>query len=840
MTQPSKGAAIFLTLFGLPFLGGGLAFIYTQLLSRGNFNTFDTFTGIMFGLVFVLIGGGLIYAAFRGYGLLKQQAAREESNPLSPWLWRLDWTSRRAESQNKKSEIASWVFAILCNLITLPFLFRMVPNFARNGDPRVFLLLGFNLFGVILIVKASRATIRHRRFGDAYFEFDALPFSPGERVGGRIHLKFDTRAEHGIDLRLSCVRKLVSGSGDNRSTNQIVLWQAEHNVPAGAVEPGPLGRAIPVDFSPPADSLVTDHDNPSDQILWLLHAQADVPGVDYSDDFEIPVFRSAASAGPASDSGTRTTTGTDRFGFATPQPSDADSGAVPQPAHAKVVVSMGSGGTEFYFPALRNPSRALVLFLVLLVWTGVAYVLYQKHAPIFFFILLGLSDLIVIAGFLHVTFGSARICVRSGEILSRTGIFGVGRTRRIQVSDVASIVPVASMQQGNSSGNQLHAIRMRLKDGRKFTLADEIDSRQEARWVVSQIETLAGLKLDTHVELDLPLGVSSQPLRPSSGQVFTQSRQRVPATASAGVFFVILMGVFGFMAWRMFSAGSRASSSRAAAVSAAKPVTRRVFSAPLTDADVERVRVLPAQVQAEELLERAIGHDTRALELFDRQVESWIGHIRMSDRMRQLEQRSQFSKDLRVRYANADLNLALEGWQKNERAADLLIERARTDQRYRAAAVYFLGMLAGRGVDYERIHGVLANYARYDQDAGVRQWAVEGMRFLGKDEVLDELFTSFTEDPANRVRDRAGCNISDCGMFTRKQRMRMVPKLLDLAMNSRTTGQMRSWTFLALQEITDENLPADALAWSRWYQEHGSEKMAEFERLEWWQVRGDE
>jgi hypothetical protein len=425
MTQPSRGAVFFLTLFGLPFLGGGLAFIYIQLLSRGNFNTFDVFTGIMLGSVFVFIGGGLIYAAFRGYGLLKQQAAREESNPRSPWLWRLDWASRRAESQNKKSEITTWVFAILCNLITLPFLFRMVPNFTRNADPRVFLLLGFNLFGVILIVKALRATIRHRRFGDAYFEFDALPFSPGERVGGRIHLKFDTRAEHGIDLRLSCLRTFVSGSGDHRGTNQIVLWQAEQNVPAGAVEPGPLGRAIPVDFSPPADSLVTDHDNPSDQVLWLLHAQADVPGVDYSDDFEIPVFRTAASE-PASDSGTRTTTGADGFGFATPQANDADSGAVPQPTHTKVVVSMGPGGTEFYFPVLRNPIRALMVFLVLLVWTGAAYVLYQKHASIFFFILFGLSDLIVMAGFLHVTFGSARICARSGEILSRTGIFGLG------------------------------------------------------------------------------------------------------------------------------------------------------------------------------------------------------------------------------------------------------------------------------------------------------------------------------------------------------------------------------------------------------------------------------
>jgi len=380
---------------------------------------------------------------------------------------------------------------------------------------------------------------------------------------------------------------------------------------------------------------------------------------------------------------------------------------------------------------------------------------------------------------------------------------------------------------------------MRLKDGSKITLADEIDSRQEARWVVSQIETLAGLKLDTHVEVDLPLGVSPQTQGQASGQVFTQSQQRVPAAASAGVFLVMVAGMIGFMAWRMTSFSSRTNNSRTAA-SAAKPVTRRVFSAPLTDADVERVRALPAQAQAEELLERAIGHDTRALELFDQQVESWIGHIGMSERVRQLEQRSQFSKDLRVRYANVDINLALEGWQKNEPAADLLIERARTDQHYRAAAVYFLGMLAGRGVDYERIHGVLLNYARYDQDAGVRQWAVEAMRFLGKEEVLDELFTSFTEDPANSVRDRAGCNISDCGIFTRKQRMRMVPKLLDLAMNPRTTGQMRAWTFLALQEITDENLPADALAWSRWYREHGSEKMAEFERLDWWQVRGDE
>jgi hypothetical protein len=839
MTQPSKGAAVFLTLFGLPFLGGGLAFIYAQLVSRENFGTLETVTAILFGSVFVCIGGAFIYAAIRGYGLMKQQAAREEANPLSPWLWRTDWALRRAESQNKKSEILFWVLAILCNMITLPFLFGMVPNFIRTGDPRVFLLLGFNLLGAILIVKAARTTMRHWRFGDTYFEFDALPFSPGERVSGRIHLKFDARAEHGIDLRLTCVRKISSASGDSHSTSQVVLWQADENVPAEAVGPGPLGRAIPVDFSPPPGSLFTNHDNPNDQVLWLLHAQADVPGVDYSDDFEIPVFRGAASSATVSDFEKGITTGADSFGFPAPQPSDVDSGEVSQPAQTKVVVSMGSGGTEFYFPAFRNPGRALILLLVTVIWSGVVFALHKTPAPILFFIVFGLCDLLLIVGTLHVALGSARISVRSGEILSHRGIFGIGLTRQIPVSDVGSIVPVVSMQQGGNSINALHAIRLRLKDGRKIMLADEIASCQEARWVVSQIETLAGLKLDTHVEVDLPLGVPARPLLQTSGQVASQARPRTSTAASLGVFFVMVLGMFGFMAWRMSSFPSRTSKSRTAAAAPVKPVPRRAFSAPLTDADEERVRALPAQAQAEELLERAIGHDMRALELFDRQLESWNGHIRMTDRMRQLERRSEFSRDLRVRYANADINLALEGWQKNEHAADLLIQRAQSDPRYRAWAVYYLGMIAGRGVDYERIHGVLLNYARYDQDALVRQWAVEGMRFLGKDEVLDDLFTSFTEDPATSVRDRAGCNISDCGIFTRKQRMKMVPKLLDLARNPRTTGQMRNWTFLALQEITDENLPADSLVWSRWYQEHASEKMAEFERLDWWQVRGD-
>jgi hypothetical protein len=845
MAQPSKAGPVVLTLFALPFLGGGLYFLYAQIVSRHNFPTSNLAVGIAIASFFVLVGAGLILASTKGYSLLKKQAALQDANPSSPWLWRSDWASRRAESQSQKNYIGAWILAALGNLFLFPFLFGMVPQLFRQKNPASIFVLAFGSLGVILTVRAIRATIRHERFGNSYLEFDSLPFSLGNRATGRIHLRFETQAEHGIDLTLKCVRRVITGSGNNRNTTNITLWQADKNVPSGAVTPGPLGRAIPIDFELPAEGLQTDHNNSSDQILWLLHAKADVPGVNYTDDFELPVFRTASSPQPASDSVVQNVSSPAAsdirrlFGVASVPSIDGDSGEVQQPARTKVVVTMHDGGTEFYFPPFRTPSRAILLLFVSVLFSGAVYMLLHSRVPLFFTAVFGLSDLFVIFGFFHVAFGSRRIFVGNGEIRSLGGFLGLGAPRQTPFSEIASIVPVASLQQGGSAENAVHVIRMITKAGKRLTLADEIGSRQEARWIVSQIETLAGLKLDTHVEVDLPLGVPAQPPQLRPGSVRAANPQTTVFAVVAFALFTALFG--GLFAWRannLFT--NRARGSRAAAASRPAPVQPRVFSGPMTDADVARVLALPAQAQAEELLERAIKHDMRALEVLNQHVAGWAGQLQHSDRLNQLVQRSQYSRDLRVRVANIDVTLALEGWQKNDDSATSLIARADTDPQYRAWALYYLGMLAGRGVAYDRIHPILLAYARNDPDPAVRQWAVEGLRFLAKDEILDELYGSFTEDPSMQVRDRAGCNISDCGIFTRKQRMRMVPQLIDLAANPNTIPQMRNWCFMALQEITDENQPADALAWRHWYADHGAEKMAAFERLEWWQVRGDE
>jgi hypothetical protein len=842
VAQPSKVGPVILTVFALPFLGGGLFFTYALMVSNQNFKFADLALRLVMASFFVLVGAGLIFAAFKGYGFLKKQARLQEANPLSPWLWRADWAASRAEGANKKSYIRAWIAAVFVNLITAPFMFGKIPELLRQGDPRAFILLAFCSFGAILTINAIRATIRHERFGNSYFEFDPLPLSPGRRMTGRIQLRFETLAAHGIDLRLSCVRRIVSGSGNNRSVSNATLWQADKNVPSGAIEPGPLGRAIPVEFDLPTESLVTDHDNPDDQILWLLHAKADVPGVNYSDDFELPVFRTADSPQPASDSFSQAnSTSSSSFGFATEKSADADSGTVAQPARTKVVVSMHDGGTEFYFPPLRTPARAFLLLVVSLVFTGAIYALIHSHVPMLFTAVFALGDLFVLFGFFHVALGSARIFAGNGEMQSRGGLLGFGALRRTPFSEIASIVPVASPAQGSSSDNSVYSIQLRTRTGKKFTLADEIGSRQEARWIVSQLETLAGLQLDTHVEVNLPLGVQAQPAQFRTPQTSIRVQTNGSSWVPLAVFGAMALAFFAWQSnkWSGRTRGVRANSSRAAAAARSRSAAPRVFSGPLTDADVERLLGSPPQAQAEELFERAIGHDPRALEVFGQQVDGWTGHIGQTARMTQLLERAQYSKDLRIRLAHVDMSLALQGFHENEQAANSLIARASTDPQHRAWAVYYLGMLAGRGVDYDRLHGVLLDYARNDKDPSVRQWAVEGLRFLGKDEVLGELFTSFTQDPSMNVRDRAGCNMSDCGIFTRKQRMRMVPKLIELAAQQNLSPQMRTWCFMALHEITDENLPPHPDAWNHWFADHGAEKMAEFEHLDWWQVRGD-
>ncbi len=237
--------------------------------------------------------------------------------------------------------------------------------------------------------------------------------------------------------------------------------------------------------------------------------------------------------------------------------------------------------------------------------------------------------------------------------------------------------------------------------GRSLTLADAIDNRQEARWVAAQLEKFAGLKLDTHVAVQAGLGAPGAP--PQRGRAPSRPssafRRNSPVATAVGLAFFLAW--MGFVGYHIFSRGHRQSNRLSKINASAKRSLRQVPYSPLTDMDVQRLQALPEQAQAEELLERAIQHDPRALDLFEQNVGTYRNLTRTAH-MNELEERSRYSTDLRVRYANADLNLALDGLPKTNSSADQLITLAQADPAHRPYSVYHMGMLAGRGVDYDR------------------------------------------------------------------------------------------------------------------------------------------
>jgi hypothetical protein len=828
MTKPSKAAAVFLVMFGMVFAGAGLFFAWALTFGPPGAVHGDRAVGVVLSLFFVAVGGVVAFSAVYGIRKLGEQAALAQSSPGSPWLWRKDWAANRAYGNNSKNAIGLAAFAGFWNTIAITASAAALPQYLRTHDVRFLMPFFFVAVGGILTFYAARAGVRRERFGRTYFQFASLPFSPGKPLRGTVHLRLNTKTRHGINLRLSCQRQIVTGGGDNRSTSTVVLWQSDKNVSEQTITPGPTGdAAIPVEFSIPSDAYETNNDQPSDKLLWILHAEADTPGVSFSDDFEVPVFRLTPAEAPSSFG--EATGATFSAGF------QSDSEDVPPPDNPKVVVGAGAnGGTEYYFPPSRNPLRLLGMVLFTGIWTAIVYFLRHSQAPIFFPIIFGLFDLLLIYGLLRSALGSWRIEAGNGKIVLSRAFAGIGTSREIPYSEITQILATTMAVQASQT---FYSLRLQTKSGQKITLADAIDNRQEARWVAAQLEKMVGLKLDTHVEVDMGLGRYAPP--PQRGMAAPPAGLQNRVALAAGI--AVLCAMMGFA---LFVRNSRtngpARPHAARRVPQGKSPVQPVSYSALTDTDVQRLQGMTEQAQAEELLERAIRHDNRALELFEQNIGIWLGDIKLTERMKQLEWRSRFSSDLRVRYANADLNLAMDGWSKSDNSVDLLIAKADSDAKYRTGAVYFMGMMAGRGVGYDRIYPVLVEYARNNPDANVRQWAIEGMRYLGTDEALDVLFQSFTQDPSDAVRNRAGCNISDCGNFMRKQRMRMVPKFIELVEDPQTKPVMRNWSFMALREITDESLPSDAAAWRDWYTQHGADKMAEFEQMDWWKVRGDE
>jgi hypothetical protein len=468
-------------LFLLPFAVVGVvtAASGVQRVAQGHWREGGML--VLFGLVFAGFAAAGMAAAAVGWRKLKEQERLKAAHPDQPWLWQADWARGHIADNNRATLWTSWIFAIFWNLVAIPVGVVGVLEAVRDGNHAGYVALLFPLVGAGILAWAIRSTLRHVKYGVSRLALDTVPGVIGRSLAGTVRISSLLRSDDGFDATLSCLRRVTTRSGENSSTSETILWQEEQRVPGEpSRDPSGLGTRIPVSFRIPADAQASDSSNARDQIVWRLRLSASVPGVDYESTFEVPVFRTSASAQPLGEDELRVA------GKQSPQLSDYR-----QPPDSRITVTRNRRGTEILFPAARNPGVAIGSTVFTLLWTAVVAAVVHFDAPVIFTIVFGAFELLLIVGTLSFWLMVSRVRAEAGRLDLAGGYLFCYRERSFTASEIADVSTRIGMQAGS---RPYYDIMVDRKSGKPATAGRWIRDKREAEWLAGMMKDVVGLK----------------------------------------------------------------------------------------------------------------------------------------------------------------------------------------------------------------------------------------------------------------------------------------------------------------------------------------------------------
>ncbi len=469
--KAARTRAIFLS---LPFaIVGMLALIF--LLHDEIGSGFRMEKQMAMGLLSAaIVCGGLIALIFGIHA--KKQAliiSAAKTDDEKPWLKRKDWADGRITSSSRKAVLLLWIFVAFWCGISGAISLLVVPPQLNQGNHVALIALILPVIGLAMIFFTLYTTLAWRKFGRSIFAMATVPAAPGGTLEGEIQVKRKLQPQHGLHLRLSCVRRTTTGASNNRRTSERILWQDEKWLRADLPQTDLNATGVPVYFRLP-DNLPESTAMPGDGIHWKLEASATLRGPDFHAAFEVPVFKLANPPEISDDPTAHRQLSLDE---------------IRKQIHSRIqTADLPDGGKEFIFPAARNPGFATGATVIWLIWTAVIILLICKHAPPLLPLVAGAIDLLMAAFVFDLWFHRSRVTIGAGEVKIETAWLAFKKQSSLKISDAANFTADVGATAGHSAYFDL---KVCARDGKDLTLAKNLNNKPEADWLVRQLTSAA-------------------------------------------------------------------------------------------------------------------------------------------------------------------------------------------------------------------------------------------------------------------------------------------------------------------------------------------------------------
>jgi hypothetical protein len=281
---------------------------------------------------------------------------------------------------------------------------------------------------------------------------------------GRVEVPYEPLADAtSIVARLSALSRYRSG----KSIDERVVWQAEEEVPRGSVTRMPDRVLIPIAIPIAPDAPPTENYGGGEGLVWRLGVDGEVPGIDYSAIFDVPVFRTHDAP-------------------AAPQPHVPHT-PPPEPRQPESFVSRQTAqGRELRFPPFRAKRIAFTSLLLSIIWLGFVVVISVTDAPGCFMVAFALFAIPLLWYTLELFFASTTIVLAHEQVVLQRRFFG-SKTHVLRRAEIAAVEAKIGTHTSGGSPRSYYEIEVRTQEGKKFSAAKFIQNKREAEWVAAQI-----------------------------------------------------------------------------------------------------------------------------------------------------------------------------------------------------------------------------------------------------------------------------------------------------------------------------------------------------------------